>query len=187
MNGLFDKVSGIMGAASKWYTNNTVCVAGASLKTLDPDLTSKWYTVVPVDLSQDVTQTFPLVAGNKYLIGSVSVTVAGDEVTTTYKYPEFHNYHIFPGDDCLASFTGVDQITSEFLDAPASETAFGTAISKASDLNGQDVALLFVCNRLTYRIPFNNQSAAPRKYYPNTKGMAGYFDNVKALLEKLGN
>lgn len=168
-----------------WYANNTVGVAGISLRDEYPELTKKWYNVLPVDVSQDGTQTFPLVASNKYYMGEVTVTVDGDNVTTTYSYPNGRDYEIRPLGDCMTWFTGVDQITGDFLENPTSNMAFGTAVSRSKDLNGQDVALLFVCNRLTYRVPFNDGGDAPGEFWRNSSYCADYFKGVNALMEKM--
>ena len=168
-----------------WYSHNTAGVIGISLRDEYPDLTDKWYNVLPVDLSQDGTQTFQLVASNLYYIGSVSVTVAGDEVTTTYSFPTRYDRHIYPEDECLAWFTGVDQITGEFLENPTANAQFGTAISKEKDLNGQSSALLFVCNHVTYRMPLNDGGEKLVRFWRNHYKMADYFTNAKTMLEKV--
>ena len=168
-----------------WYTNNTMGVVGISLRNEYPNLTKKWYNVLPVDLSKDGEQTFKLVASNLYYMGTVTVTVEGDNVTTTYNVPHYSWQEVYPGSECLAWFTGVEEITSDFLENPTSDMQFGTAISKENDLNGQDKALLFVCNRITYRIPLDNAGAMPVHYWPNHYKMADYFTNVKALFEQV--
>ena len=170
-----------------WYGNNTAGVIGISLRDTYPTLTKKWYHVVPVDLSQDGTQTLPIVASNMYYMGNVTVTVAGDSVTTTYAYPKNPTFEIYPKDECLAWFTGVEEITSQFLENPASDMKFGTAISKEKDLNGQNSALLFVCNHLTYRVPFNSKGASPTRFWPNHPKMASYFATAKTMMEAVEN
>ena len=168
-----------------WYANNTVGVIGISLRDEYPNLTQKWYNVLPVDVSKDGTQTFQLVASNKYYLGNVKVTVSGDEVTTTYAYPYMTDYELYPQDECLAWFTGVEEITSAFLENPTSEMKFGTAISREKDLNGQETALLFICNHVTYRVPFNDAGAAPIRFWRNHLRMADYFAGAKTMLEKV--
>lgn len=167
-----------------WYTNNTACVPGIRLRDEYPDLTDKWYNVLPVDLSHDGTQTFDLVASNMYYLGKVYVTVAGDDVTVDYSYLKHVTYQIKPQQELVTWFTGLEQITTEFLENPTSEMKFGQAISKEKDLNGQDTALLFVCNRVTYRTPLNTDGAMPIRYWPNSSKLADYFANVHTLLER---
>ncbi len=168
-----------------WYTHNTVGVIGVSLRDEYPTLTKKWYNVLPVDLSKDGSQTFQLVASNMYYVGTVTVTVSGDSVTTTYNYPTKSWYEFYPEEECIRWFAGVDQIDSVFLENPTSDMKFGEAISKSKDLNGQDIGLLFVCNRLTYRVPYDDSGAAPIRFWRNHYKMAGYFADAKALFDKL--
>jgi len=170
-----------------WYTHNTACVLGVELKTAKEGLTDKWYNVMPVDLSQDGTQTFPMAASGAYYFGTIDVTVNGDEVTTVYHYPNENNpsLMIYPESECLMWFKGLDKITTEFLDNPTSEMAFGTAISKENDLGGQDCALLFICNRVSYRVPFNVKGVSPVRLYRNHYKMADYFSAANDMLTKV--
>ena len=168
-----------------WYTHNTVGVIGVSLRDEYPTLTKKWYNVLPVDLSKDGSQTFQLVASNMYYVCTVTVTVNGDSVTTTYNYPTKSWYEFYPEGECIRWFAGIDEIDSAFLENPTSDMKFGEAISKSKDLNGQDIGLLFVCNRLTYRVPYDDSGAAPIRFWRNHYKMAGYFADAKALFDKL--
>ena len=168
-----------------WYTHNTVGVIGISLRDEYPTLTKKWYNVLPVDLSKDGSQTFQLVASNMYYVGTVTVTVSGDSVTTTYNYPTKSWYEFYPESECIKWFAGVKDIGSAFLENPTSDMKFGEAISKAKDLNGQDIGLLFICNRLTYRVPYDDSGVAPIRFWRNHHKMAEYFASTKALFEKM--
>ena len=168
-----------------WYGNNTAGVIGISLRDNYPGLTDKWYHVVPVDLTEDGIQYIPMVASNKYYLGNVIVTVNGDDVTVTYDYGGRSWYNIYGKDECLAWFRSVDEITTEFLANPTSDLQFGTAISKENDLKGQDYALLFVCNHLTYSVPFDDMGHAPMEFYANHPRLNDYYSNAKALAEKV--
>ena len=165
-----------------WYPNNTACASGICLRDEYPGLTDKWYNILPVDLSRDGIQQFNLVASNLYYLGDIQVTVVGDEVIVTYNYLKNSSFIIQPMDECVAWFTGVDQITGSFLENPTSDLKFGEAVSKETDLNGQDTALLFVCNRVTYRTPLNTQGAMPTRYWPNSDKLKGYFSGLRTLL-----
>ena len=167
-----------------WYGHNTAGVIGISLRDQDPNLTDKWYNVLPVDVSTDGTQTFPLVASNKYYLGEVTVTVAGDEITTEYSFPVRPDYELYPEEELLAWFTSLEEITPEFLENPTSDLKFGQAISRENNLNGQETALLFVLNRVTYAVPFNKAGDKPVEFWRNYYKMADYFASAKALLEK---
>lgn len=170
-----------------WYKENTVGLAGLELRELYPDLTSKWYNIVPVDLTQDGVQTYNLVVGNMFYIGKATVTVADGNVTVDYKYfgnPAYVNN--IPSTECVAWFTDVADITTEFLDAPESDLAFGQAVSIAEELNGQDTALLFICNRTTYSDNdyFNNGTGLAR-YWRNEEPWPAYRVSLKAMLDAM--
>lgn len=170
-----------------WYPDNTAGVIGISLRDIRPELTDKWYNVLPVDLSQDGTQSFHIVASNLYYMGSVVVTVNGDEVTTEYHYLNEKNisFMIYPKEECLMWFRGLDEITTEFLENPVSEMKFGEPISIEKDLGGQKMALLFVRNKLTYRVPMNISGATPIRFWRNHYKMADYFSNAESMLEEV--
>lgn len=165
-----------------WYPNNTVGVAGISLRDTYPELTKKWYNVVPVDLTQDGRQNFTLVASNLFYIGNAYVDVKGDEVTVGYELAKGHGY---VKGECLQWFTSVDEITSDFLNNPEGTVAFGQTISRANDLKGQDVALLFICNTVTYRQPYTNSGVPLTRYWPNLDEWKAYRADLAELMEKL--
>lgn len=165
-----------------WYPNNTVGLVGLSLRDSYPDLTDKWYNVVPVDLTQNGVQTFRLVASNLFYIGQAAVIVDGDNVTVQYALADGHGY---VKDECVRWFTSVDAITTDFLNAPESDLAFGQTISRSKDLNGQDVALLFICNHVTYRQPYTNSGVNLTRYWPNLDEWKAYREDLNALMERL--
>ncbi len=165
-----------------WFPHNTLCVAGFYLKDEFPGLTDKWYNVVPVDISHDGTTVIPLVASGSNILGSASVRVQGDKVTVTY---DLKNYmkHIYNESDCLCWFTSVSDITTEFLNNPTPNAEFGKAVSISEDLNGQDVALLFICNRVQYRLPLDDKGTMPARYWSNSPEWVKYRENLRPLLE----
>lgn len=166
-----------------WYPNNTVCVAGYSLRDLYPELTDKWYNVVPVDLTQDGVQTFRLVASNLFYIGQAAVIVDGDNVTVEYALiPGGHGY---VKSEALTWFTAVGDITTEFLENPEGDVAFGQTISREKDLGGQDVALLFICNHVTYRQPYFNNGVNLVRYWPNHHAWVDYRESLQPLMEQV--
>ncbi len=165
----------------QWYPDNTACVMGLSLRDMDPARTDKWYNVLPVRVDQDGQQTFSMVASNLYIVGKVAVTVRGDWVTVDYRY--------FGDDDDILSlgetvawFTSMDQLTPEYLAAPVSNCRFGKRISRTKDLNGQPVALLFICNRVTYAQPYTDTGALLTRYWPNHPRYVKYREQLTGLL-----
>lgn len=169
-----------------WYPHNTLGLIGLPLRDLYPDLTDKWYNVVPVDLTRQGTQTFPLAASNLYYMGSACVEVSGDSVTVTYETPSGQwKPYLKVEDETLAWFTSAADITADFLNNPAGETKFGEAVSIAGDLKGQDVALLFICNHVTYRQPFFGETGYLTRYWPNLSRWKEYRRNLQALMTYL--
>lgn len=170
----------------KWYSHNTLGLIGLPLRDLYPELTDKWYNVVPVDLTRQGTQTFPLAASNLYYMGSACVEVSGDSVTVTYETPSGQwKPYLKVEDETLAWFTSAADITADFLNNPASETKFGEAVSIAGDLKGQDVALLFICNHVTYRQPFFGETGYLTRYWPNLTQWKEYRQNLQTLMTYL--
>lgn len=167
-----------------WYPDNTMGVVGLPLRDTVPGLTTKWYNVVPVDLTVDGTTTIPLVASNLYFISNAYVTVAGDSVTVTYDGLSSHGYG-WISDECVAWFTSLDQITTEWLNAPESDLAFGQEISRAADLDNAEIALLFICNRVTYRQPYYSNNAYLPRYWPNLAQWKAYRADLTALLDQM--
>lgn len=165
-----------------WYPNNTVCAIGLSLRDEFPGLTDKWYNVVPVDLTHDGTTVIPLVASNLFFIGKAEVTVKGDDVTVDYSLAKGYGY---VKGETLKWFTSVGEITTEWLENPQSDLAFGQAVSRENDLKGQDVALLFICNRVTYRQPYNDGGMNLTRMWPNLTEWKAYRETMRGLMEKL--
>jgi len=127
-----------------------------------PQLTDKWYQVVPIDLTQEGVFRYPLAASNMYCMGSCIVTVRDGTVTTDYTLPLGN---VFPESDCLMWFTDIKDITPEFLEAPVGAYQFGRPVSVRDDLKGRKIALLFICNHVTYQVPLTGGGTMPASYY----------------------
>lgn len=167
-----------------WYPDNTMGLVGLPLRDTFPGLTSKWYHVVPVDLTVEGTTTIPMVASNLFLISNAHVTVEGDNVTVTYDGLSPHGYG-WVNDECVAWFTSVDQITTEWLNAPESDLEFGQTISRANDLGNAEIALLFVCNNITYRQPYFTNDAYLPRYWHNLEQWKAYRADLTVLLNQM--
>lgn len=164
-----------------WYQDNMACAVGLSLRD-DLGLSNKWYNIVPVDLTVEGTQTIDMVASGLYLLGSAEIKVADGEVTVTY---ELSMGSVFLGSECLQWFTSLDEITEEFLDNPVGEYAFGEPVSISDCLHDQDVALLFICNQVTYSQPNAVTGMALTRYYANLDQWKSWREKLFALLEDL--
>jgi hypothetical protein len=166
----------------KWYLN-TVSLLGLPIRELKPGLTKKWYHIVPVDLSKDAYYTYPMVAGSIFYLGECQVRVQDGKVTVDYSLPEGLAY---PKSHCLMWFTSMDEITPAFLENPKGAYKYGEPVSIADDLKGQEVALLFICNRASYRIPltYSGKGFLTRYYSTQDEVRAMQADMMK-LLEKV--
>lgn len=164
-----------------WYPNNTVGVLGLSLRD-DLGMSDKWYNVIPVDLTVQGRQTVRLVASNLYYFGSATITVADGNVTVNYQLPRGNAY--LKG-ECLQWFTSLDEITASFLNNPVGEYAFGEPVSISEQLNGQDVALLFICNHVTYRQPITYEGAMLTRYYRNRAEWVAWRKQLNELLNTM--
>ena len=149
-------------------------LVGLSLRDLYPDLTQRWYQVVPVDLRKEGVFHYRTAIGNMYYMGSCTVTIQNGTVTTDYELPPGH---VYPKSDCLMWFTDISEITHDFLENPVGKYKFGEPVSIRDDLQGRDIALLFICNRITFRVPLTNGGAMPVRYY---RGM----DTVQTTLRE---
>ena len=164
-----------------WYTN-TVSLVGLPIRDLVPGLTDRWYQVIPVDLTRDGTYRFRTAAGSIYYLGSCRVIVDDGTVTTDYAIPPGY---VYPKADCLMWFTSLDQITADFLENPVSPYRFGQPVSIRDDLGGKDIALLFICNHLTYRVPLDNHGSALTRYFPNKQAVKETRELYRSLLDRM--
>ena len=162
-----------------WHPDNMACVMGLSLRD-DLGLSDKWYNIVPVDLTVEGTQRVDMVVSSQYYFGSAIITVADGEVTVDYELPKVDAY---VKDECLQWFTSLDEVTEDFLANPVGAYAFGEPVSISEQLNGQSVALLFICNRVTYAQPNNGEGLT--RYYPNLDQWKSWRESLMELLEAM--
>lgn len=137
----------------KGYLNNTVCVTGPAFRDQPDPLTDKWYTCLPLDLSMDGQYTYPLVGGNSYIIGEVTVNVDGDFLKTTYKYynkssggydtEDLSQYLNFFGDYAAIMASDLENLNE-------SPFKFDRVYSIANDLDGDTEVLMFIVNRVNF-------------------------------------
>jgi len=133
--------------ANAVYWNNTVCTFGLHLRDLRPELTDKWYTVTPIDLSADGTQSFELVGSNMWIIGHVRVTVEGDSVLIDRDIILDGKGRTRMLNEYLNIFHDLNSITKEALEDDGlygRGFRFGEPISIEKDLKGDTSVLLYV-------------------------------------------
>ena len=155
--------------APRVFQHNTVCAAGLSLREEKPELTPKWYHVVPIDLTKDGETKLPLVASNLFVIGEAIVSVKEGKVNVTYAY---ENGRMMEEGQLLNWFTSMDEITTDYLNAPEGKFEFGKEVVIATELSGTEVGYLFICNTISYseaylhngdQLPFYNHDSAENK------------------------
>ena len=165
------------------YKNNTLGAVGLSLREMDKNLTDKWYHVVPVDLTKEGTFRYKLVSGNLFYMGYCDVTIADGKVTVDYSIPEGVELH--EDKQCLAWFTALDEITTAFLNNPVSNFRFGQPADIQKDLGGKDVALMFICNRISFMLPLAGSYYFPKDFHYLNPELKVYRQELMTLLERM--
>ncbi len=136
-----------------WYPNNTCCTFGIHLRDIMPELTGKWYTVTPIDLSRNGTQSFELIGSNIWIIGQVNVIVDGDSVLIDREIILDGVGNTKVHTEYLNVFSDINSITEEALEGDSLDGKgykFGEPISIQKDLGGDTNVLLYVRNVATY-------------------------------------
>ena len=167
----------------QWFENNTVCLRGLYIRDIAPELTSKWYNVLPIDLTKQGRQTFDLVASNLYYVGKAYVEIEDDSLTLTYDY--YMSDIAQPVSECAAIFSSMDQLTAEYLENPTPNFTVGRPISISRSLEGSETALLFVFNQLSYTQPYDSLNRLLTRYWPNHPRYMKDQAALKDLLTKL--
>ena len=163
----------------QWFESNTVCLRGLYIRDFAPELTGKWYNVVPIDLTNQGRQTFDLVAGNLYFVGKAYVDIEDGSLTLTYDY--YMSDIATPVSECAALFTSMDELTAEYLEDPTPNFTVGKPVK----LDGSETALLFVFNRLSYTNPYDSLNHLLTRYWPNHPRYMKSQAAMKDLLTKL--
>lgn len=148
-----------------WFPNNTICLAGLSLQETSTRLPDKWYNVIPIDLTREGRQTYFLTISNARFIGECYVDVWDGEVTVSCSL--IKHAAIEPLSSYGRWFTSLSQITSSSIESSANGFEFGKPVRIEEDLDGADVALLFIRSKATYYLPFPDGTELTR-YWRNT-------------------
>ena len=165
-----------------WYPSNTTSTHGFAFREERPELTDKWYRFTPLDLSHDGITTIPLIGGGKYIIGSVTVEVSGDEVVVNYSY-KGTPYDTARSEseylNLLPNLADLETVEPEEL---GESFAFGEPISIENDLDGDTNVLLFVRNTLSFRDVWREDKQLA-KYWPNSKNYAEYYEYLRGIMD----
>ena len=165
---------------TKGYLNNTVCVQGPAFKDFQNPITGKWYTFLPVDLTVSGSQTWPLIGGATYVIGDMTVTIDGDQLTVNYRYYNPVTAEIPTKDiaQYLNIFGDLSGVTADQLENGApTPFVFGETYSIANDLGGAEKANIYVCNIAS----FYDSNTAVSRFYDGI-----YQQQIDALVELAG-
>ncbi len=160
--------------ATEWigYPNNTIGLSGLSMA--DLGISSDWQNIVPVDLTQDATYTYPLVVGDMFYIGTAIVTVSGGVPSVELQYFKPANPYMFSLEihsEKIKWFTSFDQVNARGLRSAATEV----------DFTGCDVAYLYIANKGTWMYPYG---AGPQltRYYRNLSEVKAYRAELMKLI-----
>lgn len=173
-----DKLRRAYRPKQKDYDNNTVCSFGPQFREVSPRMTDLWYMFTPIDLSENGTQTYDLIAGNMFVIGEVTVTVENGRFQVDYRY---NSARIEIGREYFQIFPDYKSIGADNLEDFHAQKRFsyGRSYSIADKLEGDTDVILFVCNTVTFK--------------KTTPGIVGYYstnpDRVaqrEAMLEMIG-
>lgn len=162
-----------------WYPNNTIALAGLSLQEASPRLPDKWYNVVPIDLTRQGRQTYFLTVSNARFIGECYVDVWGDEVTVTCSVMSRSGIEL--KSEYGRWFTSLSQITSSSIESEQDGFIFGRPLSISEDLDGAEVALLFIRSKCTYRQPFRDGTELTR-YWRNKADWKTFRKDLQELM-----
>lgn len=159
-----------------WYSDNHVNSFG-------PKFADSWMTYSVVDLSIQGTQTFDLVAAGAWKLGTVSVTVNGDEVVVNYLCDEDINTRdvhddIFVDREWFTLFGDLASVTTLNPDEIETAYAFGAPISIANDLGGDTVVILYVNNVMTY----DHSNPYVTRFWPNLPENKAIVEAMTTLL-----
>ena len=164
------------------YPNNTICVAGLTLKEADPSLPEKWYNVLPIDLTKDGRSVYQLVISNMFYIGEVYVDVWGDEVTVSCDLVD--STAVQPLSWYGRWFTSLGDITTASIESSEGGIPFGQPLSIADDLGGADTALLFIRSKATYYQPFRDGTTLTR-YWRNLDEWKKFREGLQELMPRV--
>lgn len=165
-----------------WYPNNTVCSFGPQFRDVNPSLTDLWYMFTPIDLSKDGMQTFELIGGNTYVLGTVNVIVSGDKVTVNYNTAKGKYGHIYVKSEYLNFFPDLASVNTVLPEEIGEGYSFGKEISISKDLKGDTNVLMFIRNVATFR-DYVTDDAKLRRYYKNYPSRKVLRDKMLAMMD----
>ncbi len=155
----------------RWFSRNTVGVAGLNLK--DLGIGEDWHNVIPVDTSKTGWQVFTLVSADAHVIGTAFVAVNNGAVTVEcdYAFGEIYEHS-----QCIKWFKSLDEITADAL----SSTEGGIACGEAVNLDG--ICFLSINNKVSWRDPVTDDGATLPRYWRNAGEWPAYREKLMELI-----
>ncbi len=147
---------------------------GLYFEELRPKLTDSWYMFTPLDLASEGVMSYPLVAGNAYIVGSVNVVVQGGQVTITYQAAP----GVSTGREFFALFPNLDAIQTLSAQLLAGQARpFGQPIN-IQQAFGEDRKVVLYLNNT---VDFNAAKAGVTAFVPDQHRF--FMQNLLPLLD----
>jgi hypothetical protein len=139
----------ITGLSETW-PDNTACSLGERFRDTYPGLTDKWYMYTALDLAEDGIRDIPLIASNRYRIGTVHVNIQGGNATVSYSLA---SKSISVKEEFLSLLPSLDGLTAVEPEALADKNLpFGNAMDLKELLGEGRKAILYMRLLVTYDI-----------------------------------
>lgn len=147
---------------------------GLYFEELRPKLTDSWYMFTPLDLSAEGMMSYPLIAGNAHIVGSVSVAVQGGQVTVTYQAAP----GVSTNREFFTLFPSLDSIQSLNVQLLAAQARpFGQPINIQQAFGDDRRIVLYLNNTVS----FNASQAGVTAFVPDQHRL--FMQNLLPLLD----
>lgn len=129
---------------SEMLYNNTITSVGPCTRDLVGG--KDWYRVTPIDLSVEGTFTYDLIASNKYVVGTATVTIANGTLTVSYN---LNASHIKVNSEALIVYPNLDALRNP-TPANTVNATFGAPIDIAATFGEDTKVMLSVYLKADY-------------------------------------
>ncbi len=156
-----------------WYPANHAHAFG-------PKLEGSWQTYAVVDLYKQGTQTFPLIAAGAWNIGTVNVSIKGDNMTVTYKMHEDLEKRDYWNDITVSAekLQFVTDVPTADKLAEAENFAFGKTIPVYNTFGMARGAAMY----LELEVSYPSHSPFVYRFWPNLPANKALVQQMEALL-----
>ena len=150
------------------YYNNTITSFGPTTRELIGG--SSWYRVTPLDISGEGTFTYPLIASNRYTVGTATVIIEGGTQTVRYDL-NLNSSQITVLSESLVIYPSLDSLRTG-MDAAAFE--FNTPISIADNFGDDPHIILGIILKADY----NALASGVQDFIPDQKQIESLIDLI---------